>query len=420
LRTLEYSLPEFLEGHVSMVQPTTFFGLRELRSTISSVKPLKDFDIANVEGADAISAVAGCSGSSITPTCLANLYSFAGAANQTGGLMGIAGFLQQHPVKSDLTTFMNKYAYFANKKETYSCVTLNGGTCPTTDTSSNIVEANLDVQYARAITSEIPNVYYSAGGNGPFVGSGTNTNEPWLEWLNYMLALPDTSLPQTVSISYGDDTTSLPNAYMLNTCNLFAKLGARGVSVLVASGDSGVGSSCTISGKKQFTTIFPGSCPFVTTVGGTTGTSPEGAWSGGGGGFSEVFARPSYQNATVNKWLATDTTHTSVSPYFNSSGRAYPDISAQATNFLVVLLGSASGVSGTSAATPAFASVVQLINSGRLAAGKKGLGFLNPWLYGSAASAMNDITSGKNTGCSGTISGAGFSAVSVGFIPFAS
>jgi tripeptidyl-peptidase-1 len=415
LRTLEYSLPEFLEGHVSMVQPTTFFGLRELRSTISEVKPIKDFNIASVEGADAISAVAGCSGSSITPTCLANLYSFAGAANQTVGTMGIAGFLQQHPVKSDLTTFMNKYAYFANKKETYTCVTLNGGTCPTTDVSGNIVEANLDVQYARAITSGIPNVYYSAGGNGPFVGSGTNTNEPWLEWLNYMLALPDTSLPQTVSISYGDDTASLPNAYILNTCNLFAKLGARGVSVLVASGDSGVGSQCTVSGKKQFTTIFPGSCPFVTTVGGTTGTSPEGAWSGGGGGFSEVFARPSYQNATVNNWLATDKTHTSVTQYFNTTGRAYPDISAQSTNFLVVLLGSASGVSGTSAATPAFASVIQLINSGRLAAGKKGLGFLNPWLYGSAASAMNDITAGKNTGCSGTISGAGFSAVSVSF-----
>ncbi|EHL00160.1 putative Tripeptidyl-peptidase SED4 [Glarea lozoyensis 74030] len=201
--------------------------------------------------------------------------------------------------------------------------------------------------------------------------------------------------------------------YILNTCNLFAKLGARGVSVLVASGDSGVGSSCTVGGKKQFTTIFPGACPFVTTVGGTTGTSPEGAWSGGGGGFSEIFARPSYQNATVNKWLATDTTHNSVSPYFNSTGRAYPDVSAQATNFLVVLLGSASGVSGTSAATPAFASVIQLINSGRLAAGKKGLGFLNPWLYGVAAGATNDISAGKIGGCSGSISGAGFSAVSV-------
>lgn len=29
------------------------------------------------------------------------------------------------------------------------------------------------------------------------------------------------------------------------------------------------------------------------------------------------------------------------------------------------------------------------------------LGFLNPWLYGRAASALNDITLGHSTGCNG-------------------
>jgi tripeptidyl-peptidase-1 len=32
-------------------------------------------------------------------------------------------------------------------------------------------------------------------------------------------------------------------------------------------------------------------------------------------------------------------------------------------------------------------------------AGKSPLGFLNPWLYSTAASALNDITSGSNPGC---------------------
>lgn len=44
-------------------------------------------------------------------------------------------------------------------------------------------------------------------------------------------------------------------------------------------------------------------------------------------------------------------------------------------------------ISGTSAATPTFAGIVSLINAKRLAAGKKGLGFLNYALYGGKAGA---------------------------------
>ncbi|KAF4627954.1 hypothetical protein G7Y89_g10196 [Cudoniella acicularis] len=343
LRTLSYSLPNVLKGHVDSVQPTTFFGLRTMGSMIKDFQP----HIEETLSTEGTSAVKGCSGSSITPTCLANLYNFASItpSNQTLGRMGIGGFLQQHPVPADLTTFMNKYAFFSNKDQTYSCALINNGTCPSTDTQSNIIEANLDAAPP------------------PWLGSGTNTNEPYLEFLNYLLALPDAQLPNTVSISYGDDEVTVPLDYATSTCNLFSQLGARGVSVLVASGDSGVGSTCTMNGKAQFTTSFPAGCPWVTTVGGTTGTSPEGAWSDGGGGFSEVFGRPSYQDAVVSSWLTNDKTHSGVAQYFNSSGRAYPDISGQSVNFLVMILGSASGVSGTSASTPTVASVIQLLNN---------------------------------------------------------
>lgn len=97
--------------------------------------------------------------------------------------------------------------------------------------------------------------------------------------------------------------------------------------------------------------------------------------------------------------------------YFNASGRAYPDISAQATNFVIVVDGAATSVSGTSCSAPTTAGIIQLLNSGRIAAGKKSLGFLNPWLYNTASTGFTDIKSGKITGCSGSISGAGFSAV---------
>ena len=57
-----------------------------------------------------------------------------------------------------------------------------------------------------------------------------------------------------------------------STCSMFAQLGARGVSVLFSSGDTGVGSACeTNDGKNatRFLPIFPAACPFVTSVGGT-------------------------------------------------------------------------------------------------------------------------------------------------------
>lgn len=408
VRTLQYSLPDVFIGHVDMVQPTTFFGLKAMRSTIKNAHAFDE----NTMNTDAVEAVTGCSGSTITPKCLSNLYSFAGATAYTGGLMGIAGFLEQYPSKADLTTFMNSYETEGNTAQTYTCTVVNGGSCPTSPSSPGI-EANLDVQYARAITEDIPNVFYSVGGSPPIVGSGTNTNEPYLEFLDYLLGLSTSALPNTISISYGDDESTVPLDYADNVCNLFSQLGARGVSILVASGDSGVGTTCETGSAKTFTTTFPASCPWVTVVGGTTGNSPEAAWSGSGGGFSSVFGRPSYQNATVNNWLTTDTTHTAYSSYFNSSGRAYPDVAAQSTDFVIVASGSAELVDGTSCATPTFASVIQLLNSDRIASGKAGLGFLNPWLYANATSGLTDITSGKNTGCSGVISGAGFSAVSV-------
>jgi tripeptidyl-peptidase I len=61
--------------------------------------------------------------------------------------------------------------------------------------------------------------------------------EPWLEFVSYMLSLPDRDLPQTISISYGENEQEIPKAYAKSVCNMFGQLGARGVSVLVASGE---------------------------------------------------------------------------------------------------------------------------------------------------------------------------------------
>ena len=92
---------------------------------------------------------------------------------------------------------------FNNAGQGYTCALVNGGTCPSSGTPG--IEANLDVQYARAITKSIPNIFYSVGGSPPIAGGETNTNEPYLEFLDYLLSLNAASLPNTISISYGDD-----------------------------------------------------------------------------------------------------------------------------------------------------------------------------------------------------------------------
>ena len=48
-------------------------------------------------------------------------------------------------------------------------------------------------------------------------------------------------------------------------CNGFMQLGARGVSVLVSSGDSGPGNICeALDGSYEYIPDFPASCPWVT------------------------------------------------------------------------------------------------------------------------------------------------------------
>lgn len=135
----------------------------------------------------------------------------------------------------------------------------------------------------------------------------------------------------------------------------------------------------------------------MTSVGATTGINPETAADFSAGGFSNYWGIPSYQETAVAGYLAIfgDT----YSGRYNASGRGYPDVSAQGENFVIILDQEAESVSGTSCASPTFASVIALLNDELIAAGKSTLGFLNPWLYSTVASALNDVTSGDNPGC---------------------
>jgi len=333
----------------------------------------------------------------ITPSCLRALYNTAGYIPKAThkNKLGVAGYLDQFANRADLQTFLATFRQDAEGTN-FTTTLVNGGL---DDQTQPGVEANLDIQYTEGISAPTPNIYYSTGGSPPFIpdsGTPNNTNEPYLDWLNFILA--QKTIPQTFTTSYGDDEQTVPPDYAESVCNLFAQLGVRGSSVMFASGDSGVGGGdCLTNGTFQFQVGFPASCPYVTTVGATHRVNPEVAVDFSGGGFSNYFQRPPYQDAVVEAYLAS--LGTQYAGLYNKTGRAYPDVAAQGSGFQVVVGGVVQSVGGTSASTPAFASVVSLLNDFRLSHDKPPLGFLNPLIYSTAGSGFNDIVSGSNPGC---------------------
>jgi len=180
---------------------------------------------------------------------------------------------------------------------------------------------------------------------------------------------------------------------------------------MFSSGDGGVGDgdpdpatqTCFTNdgrNKTAFIPGFPASCPFVTAVGATTQTNPEVAVFDffSGGGFSNFFARPSYQDQDVTNYLNTLPKGT-YAGLFNPNGRAIPDVAAQGDNFKVFIGGEAFLIGGTSASSPTFSGFVALLNDVRLQAKLPPLGFLNPFLYSKGFEGLNDITIGNNAGC---------------------
>lgn len=230
--------------------------------------------------------------------------------------------------------------------------------------------------------------------------STTGSNEPYLELLEYLLALNDTELPTVLSISYGEEEQSVPEDYARKVCNLFMQFGARGVSVIFASGDYGPGESCTGNDSSTyFQPIFPATCPWVTSVGATANRDNMVGASFSSGGFSTYFDRPKYQDTSVPEYL--EGLGDKYAPYFNGSKRAFPDVATIGVNYAVVDQGNQYLVNGTSASAATFAGQVSLLNAARLSSNLTALGFLNPLLYNFSTSIFSDVTGGSSVGCVG-------------------
>lgn len=89
----------------------------------------------------------------------------------------------------------------------------------------------------------------------------------------------------------------------------------------------------------------------MTTVGGTKNVEPEiiariaDESFASRGGFSNYFTRPTYQNNVVPTYVAS--MGQTFQGLYNTSGRGYPDIAAQAFQYPIIYNGVVGPVSGT-------------------------------------------------------------------------
>jgi len=264
------------------------------------------------------------------------------------------------------------------------------------------LEASLDSQYIMAVAQNVSSWFYYTP------GTDNNGQETFIEWIT--LVNNETVAPYVLSVSYGDVESTVSISYATRCEAEFQKAGTMGRSILFASGDSGVGCAGT-----KFAPNFPAGSAYVTTIGGSYMSGGEEVGVGfSGGGFSNYFGQPSYQTAAVAKYLS----GSGLPPasYYNASGRGYPDLAAFATDFTIVVGGSETAVDGTSCAAPTASGIISLLNDIRLNKGEPTLGFLNIWLYGTAASApgaLYDITKGSNPdgGCPGFKAAVGWDPV---------
>ena len=361
-----YSIPKSITAHVDFVGSVLHFPV------VKGQTPSKGFHrvfLDNILNKDLI-----------YPNVLRERYNVSDVVGtHPDNRQSIASFLEEYYSPADLRKFFEIFGgSFKHVEKVTKVIGPNNGPPG--------AEASLDIQYIMSLGAMVPTWIWSTAGLH-------ESQEPFLEWL---LDISNRSeVPWVHSVSYSDYEDSLDVAYM-NRMNVeFQKAGVRGLTFLFASGDDGA--DCKNS---KFRPLFPSSSPYVTTVGGTGfnhSLSGEYGHEISGGGFSNLFGRPSYQNEVVEKYLKPGP-HIPPTSYFNPNGRGYPDISAVCHHFCIVRSMHFETGSGTSASTPTVAGIISLLNDARLQNNKSTLGFLNPFLYQTSAT-MYDVTAGHNEGC---------------------
>jgi uncharacterized protein YjdB len=186
--------------------------------------------------------------------------------------------------------------------------------------------------------------------------------------------------PNIISCSWGLAEVYYSNTLRASINSMMSTITGAGISICTATGDFGANNNGPTPG---YYVDFPSSSPNATAVGGTRlvcqnniydVATVETAWTSGGGGTSEVFAKPAYQSAVAGSF------------------RCIPDIAGVAdpnTGVVFRVGGSLFVYGGTSVAAPLAAAFLAAINCRT---------FVNPRLYSAPFNCFHDVTVGNNGG----------------------
>ena len=276
--------------------------------------------------------------------------------------------------------------------------------------TADLIETNLDLQWAGAVARNANLVYVYASDAGTALAYAINQNLAPIVSSSYSFGCEARIAPATLTFFQ----------------QLAQQAAAQGITWVTSAGDGGAAGCDTNAypvAQNGLAARFPATVPEVTAVGGTqldeqagpgpywnaqndvNGASavsyiPERVWNetpafggleAGAGGVSIVFPKPPWQTGAGVP---------------NDGFRDIPDISLAAgvrEGYLTYTSGSLAVVGGTSGAAPVFAGMLALLNQFLVATGvhsSPGLGNINPELYRLAQdspSVFHDITAGNNS-----------------------
>ncbi len=255
-----------------------------------------------------------------------------------------------------------------------------------------VEELTLDIEWSESMAPGAT-IYPIYAPNGPSPGYSPSTAN-----LTAALSTAIALNVSAISMSFGTPE-STDGSLSAAWGSLFAEAARKNITVLAATGDTGGDSSNSPECSGTPSPEYPASSPQVIAVGGTNvtidripGEPPsfsEAGWSGSGGGFSNQFAAPSWQEVG-----------SAAGPVKANGHRGMPDVSATAAQNFLFYNGTDAVAGGTSFATPLWAGLLTMIDA------KWGhrLGFVTPRLYhvgaseaaGAIGKGIVDVTSGAN------------------------
>ena len=437
-----YSLPQEISEYIDFVLPAPEPAPGQTAPESASIRLRDGISARDTPNIDCFEYM--------SPACLRELYNMDDGAGQTShpnnsyGVFTPAGSTW---LGEDLDKFYEDFApHLVGQRP--EIMSINGGyRQEEIKISSFNLEPNLDYEYSTTLAYPLPVINIQVGDK--FLGGNLNTMLAAFDEEYCKTALdpefdpvyPDPrpggynstdcgtyQPPRVIAIAYAWNEAWYSDTYARRQCLEFLKLGLQGVTVLTGSGDRGPADQLGYcinpetgnytEPEGNFASVFPASCPWVTTVGGTqfqptnnrtwTPDTPfpdETALSDNvtqsGGGFSRLFPAPWYQADLTRDYLADAEGAMDLAEdgYFDPQGRGYPDISAIARNYLVSLYGGYRATKGTSTSVPLIASMIAKINDARLHAGKSTVGFVNPVLYANRKDFIRDVKEGVSSGC---------------------